>query len=75
MKMLDDYRDAMKILWKISEYTEDDIKNFQTKIDDFFTACVEKSGAGKEGVTNYIHVLGSSHITFYINISSRAGRA
>jgi hypothetical protein len=65
-KMIQDYSDAMKILRKRSEYTEDDIKNFQLKIDDFFAAYVEQSGAGKEGVTNYIHMLGSSHILYYM---------
>jgi hypothetical protein len=66
MKMLDDYRETMKILQKCSEYTEEDINNFQSKIDYFFTAYVEKSGAGKERVTNYIHMLSSSHITYYM---------
>jgi hypothetical protein len=30
-----------------SEYAEDNINNFQTKVHDFFTAYMEKSGAGK----------------------------
>ncbi len=51
---------------KQSEYMEQDIICFQTKIDDFFTAYVEQSGVGKEGVTNYIHMLGSSHISYYM---------
>jgi hypothetical protein len=54
------------ILRKRSEYTEQDIINFQIEIGDFFTAYVEQSGAGKEGVTNYIHMLGSSHISYYM---------
>jgi hypothetical protein len=29
-------------------------------------AYVERSGAGKEGVTNYIHMLGSAHISYYM---------
>jgi hypothetical protein len=37
-----------------------------TKIDDFFTAGVEKSGSGKKGELNYIHMLGNSHITYYM---------
>jgi hypothetical protein len=65
-KMIQDYSDAMKILRKWSEYTENDIKNFKLKIDDFFAAYVEQSGAGKEVVTNYIHMLGSSHISYYM---------
>jgi hypothetical protein len=65
-KMMEDYQDAMAILWKWSEYTEQEIKEFQLKIDDFFVAYVERSGAGKEGVTNYIHMLGSAHISYYM---------
>jgi hypothetical protein len=65
-KMIEDYQHAMRILRKRSEYTEDDIVTFQLKIDDFFSAYIEKSGAGKEGVTNYIRILGSSHIQYYM---------
>jgi len=56
MKMLDDDQEAMKILRKRSEYTEEDINNFQSKIDDFFTAYVEKSGAEKKGYKLHPHV-------------------
>jgi hypothetical protein len=66
LKMIEDYQHAMRILRKWSEYTEDDIVTFQLKIDNFFSAYIEKSGAGKEGVTNYIHILGSSHIQYYM---------
>jgi hypothetical protein len=61
MKLIRDYRDAMNILWKCTEYTAEDIRLFQVKINDFFSA-----GAGKEGVTSYIHMLGSGHITYYM---------
>ncbi len=66
LKLIRDYRDAMKILWKRSECTESDIHEFQLKINDFFVAYVEESGAGKEGVTNYIHMLGSGHVAYYM---------
>ena len=66
LKLIDDYRQAMRILRKRSEYTERDIADFQLKINDFFVAYVEESGAGKEGVTNYIHMLGSGHIAYYM---------
>jgi hypothetical protein len=65
-RMVQNYREAMVILRQPGEYTDDDINNFQTKIDDFFTAYVETSGAGKEGITNYLHMLGSSHISYYM---------
>jgi len=64
--MLQDYRDAMEILRQPQDYTDDDIKDFQRKMDRFFTAYVETSGAGKQGITNYIHLLGSSHISYFM---------
>jgi hypothetical protein len=36
MKLIQDYRDAMKILQKRTEYTAEDIRIFQVKINDFF---------------------------------------
>ncbi len=64
--MIGDYRDALLILWQPHEYTDEDISLFQNKIDDFYTAYVETLGAGKEGITNYIHMHGSSHIAYYM---------
>jgi hypothetical protein len=66
LKLIEDYREAMKILRKRSEYTAEDIRSFQLKIYDFYVAYIEDSGAGKEGVTNYIHMLGSFHISYYM---------
>jgi hypothetical protein len=60
--MLQDYRDAMEILWQPNDYSDDDIKEFQMKIDSFYLAYIETSGAGKQGITNYLHMLGSAHI-------------
>jgi hypothetical protein len=54
----------MKILRKRSKYTAEDIRLFQTKIYDFYVAYIEDSGAGKEGVTYYIHMLGSFHLSY-----------
>jgi len=65
-QMLNNYREAMIILRQPEEYTDKDIKEFQTKIDDFYTTYVETSCAGKEGITNYIHMLGSSHIKYFM---------
>ncbi len=65
-QMIGDYRDALLILRQPQEYTDEDIQNFQNKIDDFYAAYVETSGAGKEGITNYIHMLGSSHVAYYM---------
>ncbi len=64
--MVQDCSEALVILWQPQEYTGEDIDRFQTKIDDFLSAFVETSGASKEGITNCIHMLGSSHLTFYM---------
>ena len=37
INMLQDYRDAMEIFRQPQDYTDDDIKDFQGKIDSFFT--------------------------------------
>ena len=34
----------------------------------FFVAYVEQSGAGKEGVMNYIHMLASGHTKYYMQV-------
>lgn len=65
-QMIFDYRDAINILRKTQEYTDEDIEIFQDKIDSFFKAYVETSGASKEGITNYIHMLGSAHVAYYM---------
>ncbi len=66
LKLISDYQDTMRILWKRSKYTESDINEFQLKINDFFVAYIEYSSAGKVGVTNYTHMLGSGHIAYYM---------
>jgi hypothetical protein len=65
-QMIGDYCDALLILRQPQEYTNEDIQNFQNKIESFYTAYVETSGAGKEGITKYIHMLGSSHVAYYM---------
>ncbi len=64
--MVRNYNRAMKILQKKNEYTDDDISEFQELIDNFFFSYIEECGAGKEGVTNYIHMLGSGHVKHYM---------
>lgn len=64
--MVQDCSEALVKLWQPQEYTGEDIDRLQTKTDDFLSAFVETSGASKEGLTNYIHMLCSSHLTFYM---------
>jgi hypothetical protein len=58
------YRAAMQILTRHSEHSDDDIEEFQTLIDDFFAQWVDIFG--HEGITNYIHMLGSGHIMYFM---------
>jgi hypothetical protein len=67
-QMIEKYNDAMEILLIRSEYTDAMIEEFQQKIDDFFELYVNHSGAGKEGVTNYIHMLSSGHIRYCMQV-------
>jgi hypothetical protein len=54
-----DFEETGRIHWQWQQ-------KFQSKIDNLFTGYMEESGAGKEGITNYIHMLGSSHVSYYM---------
>lgn len=58
------YRDALKILRKNTDYTEDEVEEFQEHIDAWF--CDWVAVYGREGCTNYTHLLSSSHIMRYM---------
>jgi hypothetical protein len=58
------YRDAIIMLRKKSDFTDDQIVEFQRLLDDFFQEWVSLDG--DKGVTNYIHMLGSGHISDYL---------
>jgi hypothetical protein len=62
--MIEEYRMAMQILWKRSDYTDQDIMTFQDLIDNFFQKYVKETGV--EGITNYIHKLASGHIKIHL---------
>jgi hypothetical protein len=64
--MISQYKTGMKILRKRSEYTTQDITVFQNLMDDFFEKYVAETG--NEGITNYIHMLASGHIKYYMEV-------
>jgi hypothetical protein len=64
--LIDKYCRAIRIVRKKSEYTEDEIEEFQDLIDDFFILYIDEAGGGTEGVTNYLHMLASGHIKYYM---------
>ena len=61
---LHNYRIAMVILCKKDDFTDDEIVSYQSHADKFFQAWIRLWQ--KEGVTNYIHMIGSGHIAEYL---------
>jgi len=55
-----DYSHAMVILGQKTNYTDNDINQFQEKIDSWFATWVYEFGS--EALTNYTHLLSSGHI-------------
>ncbi len=64
LRCLPRYRAALTILRKNTDYTANEIKAFQEHIDAWF--CDWVSVYGKEGCTNYTHMLSSSHVMRYM---------
>ena len=58
------YNEAMVLLTKHSELSDDEIEKFQTLIDDFFELWIEVFGS--HGVTNYIHMLAAGHVHYFL---------
>ena len=55
---------ALELLRKKDDLSDDEIAQFQGNVDDFFQIWIKLHGA--EGITNYIHMLGSGHISDYL---------
>ena len=58
------YNNSMKILCQHTDYTVDDLIEYQTNVDDFFQVYSEL--VGLEGITNYIHIISSGHMVDYM---------
>ena len=58
------YRAAIILLRKNTDATDDEIRTFQAHIDAWFRDWVKVFG--KEGCTNYTHMLSSSHVMRYM---------
>ena len=58
-------RSAMQKVRSRKEFTNDMISSFQQDVDGFFQIWVDLHGL--EGVSNYIHFLGSGHISVYLH--------
>ncbi len=64
LRAVESYRKAMKLLTSHHMLSEEDIALFQEHADDFFEDWIEVFGV--EGVTNYIHLLGSGHMEYFL---------
>jgi hypothetical protein len=60
------YNSAIDLLRKPTIFSDDEIEEFQTLVDDFYKHWIEL--VGREGITNYIHMLGSGHIAYYLQV-------
>lgn len=61
---LNNYRTAMVLLRKRHDFTNTEVATYQFHADTFFQAWVRLWQ--KEGITNYIHMIGSGHIADYL---------
>jgi hypothetical protein len=59
------YRNAMKKLRQKTDFTDDDISEFQNEFDSFYQDWVGMYGY--RGVTNYIHIMSSGHMSDYLH--------
>jgi hypothetical protein len=61
---LNNYRTAMVLLRKKDDFANAEVASYQSHADKFFQAWVRLWQ--KEGITNYIHMIGSGHIAEYL---------
>jgi hypothetical protein len=61
---LTNYRIAMVLLRKREDFTNAEIATYQSHADKFFQAWIQLWQ--KEGVTNYMHMIGAGHISDYL---------
>ena len=62
---LQHYAHAMELLLLHRNLQEEEKELFQDLIDDFFELWLEIFG--QDGMSNYIHLLGSGHILYFLN--------
>jgi hypothetical protein len=55
---------AIEIVRQKHDFSNKDIANFQQNVAELFQDWIYLTGSG--GTTNYIHMLGSGHISEYI---------
>jgi len=64
LQSIDSYHSAIKLLTSHYFLSDEDIEMFQVHADNFFENSIELFGI--EGVTNYINLLGSGHMQYFL---------
>lgn len=62
LQLMEYYNPCIEMLRKPTEFTDDEIEEFQSLTDSFYEKWIELVGV--EGITNYVHMLGSRHISY-----------
>jgi hypothetical protein len=63
-EIVEHHRQAMKLVTKHEDLTDAEIVEYQRLADKFFKAYVEL--LGRDGMTNYVHMVGSGHIADFL---------
>lgn len=62
--VIDKYIEFTKIIDKKTDLTDDEIDLFDDLVDDWFEEIVDNFGM--DMITNYIHMLGSGHVSYFL---------
>jgi hypothetical protein len=60
--LMEHWRKLMEMAGQREDFSDEEIDAFGTQCDDFFEVWVDLTGL--EGMTNYIHMIGSGHMTY-----------
>jgi hypothetical protein len=63
-KSMDCYRDLIVMVRQREDFSDEDIEEFSELCDEFYQAWIDLHE--REGITNYIHLIGSGHVTYYL---------
>jgi hypothetical protein len=63
-KSVNDFRNCMHLLRQREDFTNEEVKEFQCVANEFFFSWIKLRG--REGLTNYIHMLGAGHFSYYL---------
>jgi hypothetical protein len=61
---MDHWRKLVEMAGQREDFLDEEIDAFDTQCDDFFELWVDLTGL--ESMTNYIHMIGSGHMTYYL---------